>query len=134
MKIHSDAPSEEELRKRPGRRPVPPAPVQANPNEGLKLSNGFCYSVDLPPVSDVFIRIPALEPKRFSDPIALRRPPTHPLRPDPADSRPSADRIPFPQPGSRSGFTAALMDGIMFSAIFSYISAPAFSNACRNAP
>jgi hypothetical protein len=88
-------------------------------------------SLDLPPVSDVFIRIPALEPERFSDPGALRQPPTHPPRPD---SRPSADRIPFPQPGSRSGFTAALMDGIIFSAIFSYISAPAFSNAWRNAP
>jgi hypothetical protein len=37
MKTHRDAPSEEELRKRLGRSPVPPAPAQANPSEGQKL-------------------------------------------------------------------------------------------------
>ncbi|MDR1539865.1 MAG: hypothetical protein LBU32_18070 [Clostridiales bacterium] len=47
MKTHSDAPNEEELRKRPGRRPVPPAPAQADP--GLSpvrrywLNAGFPY-------------------------------------------------------------------------------------------
>ncbi|MDR1541979.1 MAG: hypothetical protein LBU32_29155 [Clostridiales bacterium] len=44
MKTRSDAPSEEELRKRPGRRPVHPAPAQANPSEGRKLPNGLCYA------------------------------------------------------------------------------------------
>ncbi|MDR1540654.1 MAG: hypothetical protein LBU32_22155 [Clostridiales bacterium] len=44
MKTHSDAPSEEELRKRLGRRPAPPAPAQANPSEEQKLSNELYYA------------------------------------------------------------------------------------------